>query len=503
MSSEIAAAYDASPYPDYAFWFTHPNQLGVMARLFGLDPAPPEACRVLELGCAVGGNLLPMAAGLPNSRFVGVDLSPVQIAHARANADELGLDNVTFIAGDLRDLSADLEPFDYVVCHGVFSWVDDAVRAAILDLCRARLTPHGVAYLSYNTLPGWHTAILARDLMRMHCEPFDDPTVATEQALAITSWLAARAKESSGDWRAAFLEAELEGAREMPGTTLLHEYLSPHNRAFYFRDFVALAREHGLDYLADAKPWDMWLDNYDADLSATLAPIPGLVRQAQYLDFVTHRRFRQTLLVRADAPVERRIDNAVVEGLHLHGTFAEDPGLVGLETGSPVVVGNPNRRPLEVGGAPARLALHILFGRGRCPIAFPALFDLVVEGLRARGLEPLALSDAAGLAELRARLRKQLVRLFFGELVSLSLTPAPVAEAITDTPRAGALQRWQANRGAAATNLWHEHMPLDAAARAVLQHLDGSYDRTILAALHSDPLDVTLDRLWRAGYLLC
>lgn len=502
MSSEIAAAYDAAPYLDYAFWFTHPNQLGVMARLFGLEPTPPEDCRVLELGCAVGGNLLPLAASLPASTFVGIDLSPVQIERARAGADELGLTNLTLVTGDLRELAPDLGSFDYILCHGVFSWVDDATRDAILTLCSDRLTPHGVAFISYNTYPGWHTAVLVRDLMRLHCEDFDDLRVARDQALAITSWLADRTALNDKDWRAAFLRAELESAREMPGTTLLHDYLSPHNRAFYFRDFVALAAAHGLDYLSDAKPWDMWIDNYDADLAATLDPIPGLVRQAQYLDFVTHRRFRQTLVVRDDARIERRIDNALVEGLHLHGTFAADPGLVGIETGAPVVLGNPNRRPLEVSGPAARLALHLLYQRGRRPIAFPALFDAVVADLRARGLEAAALADDAGVAELRARLRKQLVRLFFGELVSFSLTPAPVADAIAEVPRTGAVQRWQAARGPLATNLWHEHIPLDPAARAVLQYLDGDTDRVVLAALHPDSLDATLARLWRGGFLL-
>ena len=52
-----------------------------MGKLFGLNTAAPTQCRVLELGCAAGLNLIAMAALLPESTFVGIDLSPVQIEH--------------------------------------------------------------------------------------------------------------------------------------------------------------------------------------------------------------------------------------------------------------------------------------------------------------------------------------------------------------------------------------------------------------------------------------
>jgi len=113
--------YDDFPYDDFPFRSSHVDVLATVGGLLGLDPAPPEACRVLELGAGMGGNLLGMAVSLPGSRFAGVDLSSQQIAHARAEVAALGLDNIEFLAVDILDLGPGLGCFDYILCHGVWS----------------------------------------------------------------------------------------------------------------------------------------------------------------------------------------------------------------------------------------------------------------------------------------------------------------------------------------------------------------------------------------------
>jgi len=72
--SEEHTSYDEVPYESQSFPQSHPNRLATLGRLFGLSPAPVAQCRVLELGCASGGNLIPMAYHLPESEFVGLDL---------------------------------------------------------------------------------------------------------------------------------------------------------------------------------------------------------------------------------------------------------------------------------------------------------------------------------------------------------------------------------------------------------------------------------------------
>ena len=154
--SDIGASYDEIPYDSKPLFATHPDCLCVAGRLRGLAAAPATNCRVLELGCATGGNLIPMAYGLPESRFVGIDLSPVQIAAGQELCRQVGLKNIELKTASIADLDESWGKFDYIICHGVFSWVPPAIRDKILGSCRQLLAPAGVAYVSYNTYPGWH-----------------------------------------------------------------------------------------------------------------------------------------------------------------------------------------------------------------------------------------------------------------------------------------------------------------------------------------------------------
>jgi tRNA G46 methylase TrmB len=107
-----------------------------LAVLFGLSPAHVECCRVLELGCGNGANLIPMALTLPGSRFTGVDLAGTPIAAARTLTDELGLGNIAFHQRDSMELEPGFAEFDYIIAHGVYSWVPPPVRDKLLAVCR-------------------------------------------------------------------------------------------------------------------------------------------------------------------------------------------------------------------------------------------------------------------------------------------------------------------------------------------------------------------------------
>src|SRR5262249_16385673 len=148
-------SYDALPYASEPFPSTHPALLGALARLFGIEAAPLNGARILELGCAVGGNIIPLAARHPDATLVGIDLSGARVAAAPAPLADLGLANIEVRCQGIDDLldAADA-PFDYIICHGVYSWVPAVVRESILRICRQRLSARGVAIVSYNVLPG-------------------------------------------------------------------------------------------------------------------------------------------------------------------------------------------------------------------------------------------------------------------------------------------------------------------------------------------------------------
>ena len=178
----LSDLYDAVPYVDYPYSFAHPRRLEASAAMFGMEPPPISACRVLELGCAGGGNLIPQAQDLPESTFAGVDLSAREIDAGRQTIGELRLQNIELAHADIMDIDADWGKFDYVLCHGVMSWVPPEVQEKIFAVCARNMAPNGVAFVSYNTYPGWHLSNVARDLMLYHASRFEDPGQQISQA---------------------------------------------------------------------------------------------------------------------------------------------------------------------------------------------------------------------------------------------------------------------------------------------------------------------------------
>ena len=191
--------YDDVPYASYAYFQSHPNRLCVVATLFGMTPAPLASCRVLELGCASGGNLLPMAEAFPDATFVGLDYSSRQIADGIKIVEKLGMRNIELRCQSITEVDASLGKFDYIICHGVYSWVPEAVRQKIFEICALHLNPQGVAYISYNTYPGWHLRGTVREMMLYHVRRWESPHDRVTHARALLDFLRARGAARK-DW---------------------------------------------------------------------------------------------------------------------------------------------------------------------------------------------------------------------------------------------------------------------------------------------------------------
>ena len=313
------ASYDEVPYEGVSISDTHPNKLATLATLFGLSPAPIERCRVLELACAGGGNLVPMAAGLPNSEFVGIDLSPRQIEAATAFASDAGVRNVRFAARDILELSDELGHFDYIIAYGVFSWVAPEVQERILAICEELLSPNGVAFISYNTYPGWHMRGAVREMLLYHTRYFPEVAERAEQARALIEFL----QESVGSLAAArgpslkayssVLALEHSMLEGRPDYYLIHEHLERENRPCYLHEFVDCLEAHNLHYIGDANFAGMVGTDLAPETLATIEKIARTnVALEQYRDFITNRMFRQSIICRAGQDLERDLQPEVV-----------------------------------------------------------------------------------------------------------------------------------------------------------------------------------------------
>jgi SAM-dependent methyltransferase len=452
--------YDAIAYASRSNALTHPGHLATIATLFGLAPPAVATCRFLDVGCSDGANLLPMAAALPHARFVGCDLSGQAIALARTAAAELGLTNVTFVQEDLASLPESLGEFDYIGAHGFYSWVPPAVRESLLAMAARRLSRSGVMFVSYNTYPGCHVRAAAWGVLHYHVDRLPDPRAKLDAARALCRLLAEPGvTQTDTD---VVLRNEFRKLADQDDSALFHDDLSEINQPFYFHEFVAALHRHQLTFLAEAKLSMMTAAGLAPKVQQYVMNMDRLTRE-QYLDFAKFRRFRQSLVCHADAPVATTDTDARVAPMHVAASMAlvrsaaEGKAFAGeVASDDPSV--RANRRLLEwlVGIAPRIVSVE-----------------------EARAWQRA--NPATGTAGARS-LESLLAEACYAGTADLYLQPPPLAASPGERPRASAVVRWQAARGPTLTNLRHETFRLDdAAALQLLVLLDGTRTAAELA----------------------
>jgi SAM-dependent methyltransferase len=428
---------------------THPDHTAALAILFGMNPAPVERCRVLELGCGNGVNLIPMALALPGSRLAGVDLAEAPIRMAQALAEELKLRNCVFHHLDLMELTAAFGEFDYIIAHGVYSWVPAGVRDKLLAVCRALLAPGGVAYVSYNTYPGCHLRNIVRDMMQYQTRGVTDPELRLKDATALVRFLASAEPTSPA------LREELRVVAARDPSVLFHDDLSEVNHPVYFHQFIEHAREHGLEFVAEAQLSAMQEAAYSAEVAETVRLLAqgDRIRKQQYLDFLKCRRFRQTLLCHRETRVEDPPNAQNVR--RLWAASAATPV-------SDEEFRSPDGASIR-SNLPAVKAAIAYLGR-----AWP----------RAVSFEELEAEVGPSGSEILPDL---LLRTCASGLVELHAMASPFTVEVSERPRAFALARIQAASGAPITTLRHSDVEIqDRLARELIRLLDGARDRAAL-----------------------
>lgn len=464
-------SYDDVPYESLPFPQTHPARLATVAKLFGLHPPGVERCRALELGCAAGGNLVPMAEALPDGTFVGIDLSARQIEDGEHVVRALGLKNLSLRHASITDIDASYGEFDYILCHGVFSWVPRPVQDAILDVCAKHLAPNGVAYISYNTYPGWHMRGMIRDMMRYHALRFQMPLQRVEQARALLDFLAQSANRDAGAY-GTLLRSELEFMRDQSDHYIYHEQLEDVNEPLYFHQFAGRATERGLKYLGEARISTMVSGNFGNDVQKALEVLAAdQIQTEQYLDFVRNRTFRETLLVRAEQQPDWGVEPERLYDLHIaSGGKATKP--VDLKSDAPSQFQSRSGMVLGTSGRLFKAAMLTLAEAWPGTVPFAELLSQSVAkiGREAHPEDPQAL--ALGL--LNAYLASDLVELF--------AAPVSFSRSVSEKPVALSHARLRAADGhETVANRRHDVVRLSDLSRKLLPLLDGTRDRDALA----------------------
>lgn len=446
--TNAATSYDAVAYPAATFPQTHPDRLALIARLHGLDAPPVDRARVLEIGGGDGFNLIALAAAFPDADFVSFDLSAAAVARGAALVAASGMANIRVVQADILDFITAAQPgsFDYVIAHGVYAWVPEAVQRAVMALAGKVLSPGGVFFVSYNALPGGHIRQVMRDML-LHA--LADITEPADRIRAARAFLEAQAQpRESDDAVVTAIRAQATAMLTRPDAVLFHDELGDVFAPHSLTQTVAAAAANGLEFLTDSgknRLVDGFLPDHaptDADSSTA-----AIVRAAQTDDYAAMRFFRQSLFVRAGrSPARRPVLDALLD-CQAAGQF--QPGNDGAiqcgETTFALRDADLNAWLLGLGAAwPQHRPVREVATN---PTRLEALFEL-----------------------------------FKLNLLHLTTAAVPFTLAVSAAPLASPLVRAQITLDhPAVTTLHFEQMQLaDPAARGLLAQLDGTHDHAAL-----------------------
>ena len=448
--------YERLAYLSLPFAYTQPAHLAALAALHGIDAPAAESANVLELGCASGGNLIPLAVRFPEARFLGLDLAERQIADGKRKIAALGLKNIELRQADIATAALPAGSFNYVICHGVYSWVPPAVQEAVLRLTNSCLVDNGVAAISYNVLPGWHLRSVLRDIFLHHAGKAGSPQERVARVRELLPQLAEAAQRSSPYGQVLGHEAKL--LARMPSSYILGEFLAHNNVPCSFQDFTNRAAGHGLSYLCESDLGATARHLLKPEARKIVAGLGGgeTLAAEVYLDMFTGRPFRRSILIKSGRTGMKppALQSANLQTLHVSGNLKPVPA---KNAGNLIAFVDDRGQSISTAEASIAAALTTLGA------AFPG---------------SCSLTDLAPEIRERSIVARAVLNLALEGRVTLSTLALHVGRATDAKPKVWSLARTEAAAGLpGVTSLRHVTAALPKPVLAIAAKLDGSRDR--------------------------
>jgi len=461
--------YDELPYTCSAMPYAQPDRLATLASLFGMTPPPVPKSRVLELGSCNGSNIIATAHNLPEASCWGVDLSAQHIADGQALVEALGLQNITLEHKNILEVDERIGMFDYIIAHGIYSWVSPDVQEQILSICKHHLTPNGVAYISYNTKPGWDIRSTVRDMMSYYTAQITGSEAQTEQLKALLKFFADTTKEGQ-DAYSRFVSEEIGNFNQLPESFLFQNFVKEECKPLYFYQFVEQARGHGLEYLGDAFLHTMLTDSFPAPVAKSLHTLKNdLIHQEQMMDFLRNRRFRHTLLCHQDISLNRALSADLIRNFYIASSLQP------VAQDSQTVQKFGNVRGALTSDKPI-IQATLRYLAKQWPHAKP--FTELVK--QANGGYVPNTQDQTAIAQV-------LFQSYSRGLIELYSNSPQFITTVSPHPQTTNLVRWQAQRSQFVTNRRCEWIKIDnVVCLSLLPHLDGNHNHAALVGLLRD-----------------
>ena len=413
-----------------------------------------------------------MAFNLPESDFLGIDLSSKQIEAGREIINAVGLKNITLKQVNLLDFNESEGEFDYIIAHGVYSWIPENVQEKIFQICHTQLKPQGIAYISYNTYPGWRMNGMIRDMMLYHTSGIIDPETKANQARALIAFLSEVVTAEKNPY-GEFLKTELKKLKKQHNSYIIHELLEGYNEPCYFHEFMNRASQNELQYLGEAEFMTMMASNFSPKINEALKGIKNnIIATEQYMDFVRNRTFRQTLLCHQELKLNRAIDVELIENFNL-STYLEPEGdNVIIEEGIEITFNLGKVPKVKLDQPLPKAILSFLCEKSPQTVSYNETIVYVEKILSENNIK---ITD-----DLNNTACMFLMKCYINSVVEFSSYNPHVVNNISEFPVASTLARQQAQLGIHVTNQRHKPSKLNLFFQQVISLLNGENDMKMI-----------------------
>ncbi len=463
--------YDEVPYDSHPFFFTYPAHLKAIGKMFGMKPPKLETARVLELGCSEGANAVLFAQEYPKSEVVAIDLSEEEIRIGKEKLNGFEIKNLDLKVANIMDIDESWGKFDYIICHGVWSWVPEVVREKILELSSKNLSKEGIAFISYNTKPGWNAGNTIRDMMIYHSSFFSSTTEKISQAKAFLNFTT-EVLEGNNSPFATYIRQETEGLKSKHDSYIFGEYLVGTNHQVYFKDFLEQARKHDLTYLADTHLPTMYIGNMPKKVVESIGVIDNIERLEQYMDFINNRRFRCTLLTHNTSPINRNLNLDSVKDLHFYIYLVADKPMsdVDITDISETLIfytsNNKEGSSLKTSSAIMKAILYVFSNNSNTPMSIDEIAAAAYKKLNDKKLQ---------LSDIKKEFLQNIYQFIFTGNMHIYADKPHHINVISEKPKVSDLARHQIQHTKSwVTTQLNNMVSLDALAYKALHMLDGT-----------------------------
>ena len=487
--------YDKVPYKGLIIPNSFPGHLALCNMWHNGRHSPLQRFHLTELGCGDGANLLPIAFYHPDSTFIGIDNAESGLSRAREGARQIGLQNIQFMQKDICEIEqAEIVQCDYIIAHGLYSWVSDDIREAILQFCRNGLSATGLAFISYNAQPGWASRGLVRDILLRSASVQqaaieDKATKAIEVATELLQAMPSR------DYAYAVLLAEeLERVRDGKPFYIFHEYLEEFNEGFWLRDFVQRARQNDLNYVCDAQ-FSQWEGQIPKELRSTLSQCDlDPIEQEETADLLCNRYFHASILCRDDAPRELRSHQQLLEDVYIASSLGAESDPFDLTDGVVELFIGVQGQEITLDVSITKAAVVLLAAQWPAGMKLKTLLQKASKLLGEHGCEVLD--------ESQTQLVGELITLFEAGAINLRLKEPNCNLSVSEYPKIHALARYEIGNSEALTTPYHLPLTLNMQILEVARVMDGSKSKNEIKQLFGEEIVYkSIETLGRWGLL--